>query len=111
MTARILRFTGAWQGRIEPREPEDQADAIALHDARQIIAAKREADNWMSVVLLGMLASMDKPYLLRAELAIGTHAKTGPAMAQALALVRLGSCGKEHRARVMAALNVLQERG
>ena len=37
----------------------------ALSDARQIIEAKHEADNWMSVMLLGFLASMHKPDLSR----------------------------------------------
>lgn len=113
-TARILKFTRPWQGRFEAsdfeRDVRIEAHATALHDARQIIAARREADNWMATLLLGMLAAMDGPALLRAEVAIGAHADCNAAARQALALIRLANCGKEHRARVLSAIDVLQER-
>jgi len=110
MSATVLPFTGNWEGRIEPSSFEMVAQRTAMADARQIVAAKASADNWMSVVLLGLLASMHKPDLLRLELAIGTHAERNDGARQALALVRLGSSGKDHRARVLAAIEVLQAR-
>ena len=108
MSAVVLRFTGDWKGWVEPATAEMEARENALHDARQIIAAKRAEDSWTATVLTGMLAAMDKPHLLRLELAIGTHGECNDATRQALALVRLGNCGKDHRRRVKSAIDALQ---
>ncbi len=110
MNARVLKFTGNWEGRFEPSTFEMKAQENALLDARQIIAAKREADNWMGALLIGLLASMDEAQLTRLELAIAAHADVSDAARQALAMVRLANCGKGHRERVIAAIDVLNER-
>lgn len=109
MSAAILKFTGNWEGRFEPSLCTMEAQANAIHDARQIIAAKNAANNWTSVVLVALLASMDEDQKVRLELAIAAHAECDEAARQALAMVRLANCGKEHRARVLAAVDVLQE--
>ena len=46
----------------------------------------------------------------RMELALAAHADD-PDAVQALSLVRLPNCSKEHRGRVRDALDVLEERG
>lgn len=112
MSARVLQFTGEWQGRTKPQSQKHLLQRAALFEARQIMEAKQAADNWMSVMLLGLLQSMHSPDRLRLGLAIGTHAGDNSGARQALALIRLAGSDKgdkEHRARVMAALSVLQE--
>ena len=108
MSARIIDFPGEWEGQNAPPEFQGEAQLNALHDARQISAAKREADNWVGTMLLGLIASMHTKDLLRLELAIGTHGACNEATAQALALVRLRGRGKEHRELVSAAIDRLE---
>ena len=110
-TARVLKFTGNWEGHLEASHCELEAQATALRDARQIIAARREADNWMSTLLVGMLATMEKEQLVRLELSIAKRVDADAGTRQALSLIRLANSGKEHRDRVSSALGVLQDRG
>lgn len=111
MSGTVLPFTGPWRGRFEPAHGTFTAQLCALADARLILAAKQAADDWMSVMLIGLLASMDRPHLLRLELAIGTHADRSEASQQALALIRLANGDKDYRARVLCAVEALQGRG
>lgn len=106
-SARILPFTGHWQGRFTATEYQNEAELTALCDARQIRAAHAEANNWMATLLIGLLASMHKPDLLRLELAIGTHANPCEAASQALALIRMANGSKDHKERVAAMLDAL----
>lgn len=112
MSARVLKFTGAWEGRFDPADVANAAaQTNAVNDARQIIAAKEAVNDWTSILWIALLASMDKPHLLRMELAVAARADNDAHARQALAMLRLANCGKEHRQRVMDAIDVLQGRG
>lgn len=108
MTARVLKFSRDWDGRFEASEFESSAHLNALNDARQIIAAKREANNWMSHLLVALLTVIGEDQLKRLEMAIETCPPEEDTR-QALALVRLANSDKAQRRRVLAAMDALNK--
>jgi len=109
VSAAVLGFSGEWQGRFEPRcqTEEQRKDQAAFRNARKIQAAKYEADNWMSRLLIALLATMPDEQRMKLELTLCTQAHSEDAQ-QALALVRFALAGKEERRRIQAMLVKLQ---
>jgi hypothetical protein len=104
VSAVILPFKGEWQGGacFERSSYTQKADARAIRDARLIIDAKREADNWLSAAFLALLCVLDKQQLaqLEAFLCIRGVAGGNREAEQALAIVRLQTGSSEQRQRV-----------
>jgi len=108
--ARVLKFTGAWKGRFEQTDNGFEAQQNALADARNIIAAKSECDDWTARLLMGLLCILDEDQLTRLEIALCQGGDCGEAQRQSIALIRLRHSCKAHRERVKSAIAVLQER-
>jgi hypothetical protein len=113
-SATVVAFTGAWQGRFEPSAFQTKAmrdvqfrEEQAFRDARKIIAAKRDADNWMGRVLIAMLATMDD--LQRARIGVLLAPQASEEARQASAVVRFATAGKAERRRIQAMLDRLQD--
>jgi hypothetical protein len=104
---RVLKFTGAWEGRFEPSGFQAKAQCNALNDARKIVAAKESNGDWTASLLLGILSVLDDDQLTRLEICLAA-APTSGATEQALALVRLRNSSKEYRERVQSAIEVLK---
>jgi hypothetical protein len=109
VSAAVLAFSGEWQGRFEPRcqTEEQRKDQAAFRNARKIRAAKHEADNWMSRLLVALLVTMPDEQRLKLELTLCTQVHSEDAQ-QALALVRFASAGREERGRIQTMLNKLE---
>ena len=110
MSAVILPFKGEWQGepQIERAPATQRMEALALHDARAIVAAKSENDDWTARLLLALLETLSSKQkdllefrLLRANL-------NSRSAVQALAIVQLATGGNAHRELVKSYLNRLE---
>jgi hypothetical protein len=105
-TARVLKFTGRWQGSTKPI-PSHSAEARAFYDARLICGAKRDNDDWTARLLLVLLETLTIKQRELLEFRL-----IGPSLSnldnvsarQALAVVRLVNGDKGHRERVRNAL-------
>lgn len=109
-TARVLKFTGPWEGRFEPTSLDAAANTNALADARLIINAKKAASDWTATLLLAMLATMDDDAKVRLELSLAVAADDSECVRQAMALVRLSHSSAGHKERVRTAVDALQGR-
>jgi hypothetical protein len=111
MTATVLPFRGKWEGPAAYQPPKQ---AIALHDARCLMAAKAKNDDWTARLLLLIVETLtdEQRWMLEFRLLGDFNEQEGrsEATAQALAIVQLATGGKEHRERVREALALLAER-
>lgn len=108
MSATVLPFTGQWQGRIEPTPYQGKAQAAGIHDARLILAAKRENDDWTARLLLALLETLDHKQLRLLEFRmLGPRSLDCQSALQALAIVQLANGTNAHRGHVRNALEAL----
>ena len=110
MSAVVLPFKGEWQGgaQIERAPARQRMEARALHDARELVAAKSENDDWTARLLIALLATLDSEQSERLELnLLGTNLNS-PSVVQALAVVQFATGGKTHRDLVKSYVNRLE---
>lgn len=110
-TARVLKFTGPWEGRFEPTKDECEAHVNALNDARHMRAAKQQANDWRARLLLGLLCVLTDDQRTSLELIFAAHDDGSEAQRQAASLVRYQNSSPEYRERVKAAVEVLGGEG
>lgn len=115
MSARILPFTGAWQGRVEPKphkgKSQARAETVAIHDARAVREAKGANDDWTARVLLALMETLDRKQLELLEFRlIGPTGLDSESAVQALAIIQLVTGTKAHREAVSRHLDALQAR-
>lgn len=107
----VVPFTGKWNGRASPAAYNGMAEARADHDARAIMGAKRDNDDWTARMLLALLETLTSKQreLLEFRL-LGPSPIDSESAVQALAIVQLANGDKGHRERVRAALERLAAR-
>lgn len=108
-TATVLKFTGDWEGRFEPSGFQLKAQQNALRDARGIIEAKNENNDWTANLLVGLLGVLDDEQRTRLELALAGREDESQGARSAMALVRYANSSKEYRERIKSAVQVLCE--
>ena len=109
MSAAVLPFTGQWQGRFEASDFELDCQQEAMADARNLMEAKREASNWLSALALGLIGVLTAEQRKQLEAALALRPDDQHAR-QALTVVRLSGARKEHRDRVLAVIDTLNQR-
>lgn len=107
MTAAILPFQRQKEGGFDRSPFQQRADDRLIREARLIVAAKRDRDDWTGRLLLALLPTLDPLQQARISVALATCADSEPAQ-QALALVHLATASKEERQRIRAVLDRLE---
>jgi len=102
VSAVIVPFPGT-NRRVRPTR-ERMAQNRALHDARLIMAAKAENDDWTARLLLALLQTLSSKQMALLEFRLmGPNLNTESAV-QALAVVQLAMGDNKHRASVTEML-------
>lgn len=110
MSAAVVPFTGKWQGHSKPAPYKGKAQARAVHDARLIMAAKADNDDWTTRLWLAFLQTLTSKQLNLLEFRL-LGEMDSQSSAMALAVVHLVSGNNAHRNHVKVALAALASKG
>ena len=104
MSAAVIQFPDRWVGGDRPPRYQGRAQARAVHDARLIMAAKADNDDWTARLLLALLQTLDRKQLELLEFRLLGPTLDSLSATQALAIVQLATGNKSHREHVRSAL-------